>query len=121
MSCACTKEPVIRFVWDSRAKEVRFYINPDLSEAIIKYDLKISRVPTPGDPERYNAIINCPVCDEPIKYKGVPRDWECLASPGTVITVPVSEMVKRGLVKTFKFDPKRRTWERERSDDHTTI
>jgi hypothetical protein len=100
---------------DSRAREVRFYINPDLSEAIIKYDLKIDRVPTSDDPERYDAIINCPVCGEPIKYKGVPMDWSCLASPGTVITVPVSEMTKMGLVKTFKFDPKRRTWERMES------
>jgi hypothetical protein len=108
MTCSCTKEPVITFVWDSRAKEIRFYTDPNLSKSIIKYDLNIDRVTNSDDPKRYDAILNCPVCGEPITYQDVPNDWQCLPNPGTVISIPISKMTESGTVKMIKLDKKGR-------------
>ena len=94
MFCSCMKSPTILYFFDTCRKEIRFYAEPHLYEGAIKHVVKLKKVPDPSDPEKYGVLIYCPVCGKPLPegYGGVPMDWECLASPGALVVIPLDQI-----------------------------
>ena len=100
MFCTCMKAPTVLRIYDSGRKEIRFYVEPHLNEALVKHDVRIRKVPNKDDLEKYDAVVYCPVCGKSLSevYSGIPLDWECLASPHALVTIPINQIPKSWIV-----------------------
>lgn len=104
MFCCLGKErPVILYIFDTLDKQVRFYVSPYIDEAKVRHDVKLKKIPNEKDPTRYDVIIYCPICGKPTnRYHEVPMDWECLASPGALVLIPISQIPDSWIVAKFE-------------------
>lgn len=103
--CLGEEQDVILYVFDTKRKQFRFYISPYLDELKVKHDVKLKKIPNKKDPSLYDVLIYCPICGKPTNsYIGVPMDWECLASPGALISIPIEQVPKSWYIKLDDLD-----------------
>jgi len=93
MKCEKCDTLTIVEIFDRKRKEIRFYPEPRLSEDKIKYhSLRMKRVPSEEGEGKCDAIMLCPVCSDEMRFVGVPLEWNCLDTPGSVGAVPVKHL-----------------------------
>lgn len=106
MYCCLGKEQdVILYIFDTKRKQIRFYVSPYLAEIKVRHDIKLKMVPNNKNPALYNVTVFCPVCGKPTNsYVDIPMDWECLASPGALISIPVEQVPKNWYITLDDLD-----------------
>jgi len=94
IKCKHCKEYTVLYIWDGGRRETRFYPEPHLDERkITRPNVNLKRKPNKDDPEKYDVTFECPVCGRPMgTYRGIPLDWKCLDTPGSLSLIPIKDL-----------------------------
>ena len=92
--CPKCKKPTVYYLFNSGRKTIKFYPEPHLAETEIKHPtLQMRKVPNKDDSTKYDVILSCPKCGEDLfAYSGVPLDWECFDTPGSLVCIPLDDL-----------------------------
>lgn len=106
MFCCLGDIPVIDYIFDSRSKEIRFYVEPHLDMAKVTMANAIVTKVVNQDSEGYDVEIYCPVCGKPtITYGHIPNDWKVLSGPDRTLTIiPLNEIPKDCIIASKGID-----------------
>ena len=108
--CKAT-DPVITYIFDTRAKEIRIYPFVNSSNISIQlHKIKIKKKPCKTKKDRFDYYATCPRCSKLFwLYSGVPADWDVFAANDrglSLTSIPLDQIPNDCILAYGKFDKK---------------